>query len=321
MAIPRVFISSTCYDLKHIRENLKYFVRTIGYEPVLSEEGAVFYNPTMHTHDSCLSEVPNCQMFVLIIGGRYGGLFREGDNSITNEEYKEAIKSKIPVFALVEQSVYSDHFLYTKNKNNKNLNHNEIVYPSADNTKIFGFIDQVRSNSINNAIVPFRDFSDIESYLRQQWAGMMFSFLSNQNEENRVSDMMSHLVGVSDKIEFLSTQVLKSVGSNESKVLVKLHDLMLDSEAIKTLLSTGHKPTLIDILTSTSLKECSLSSGGELIITTGENYVTTSAGEIDEMHYEMMEEEYSRLKANISELLANEGITQQKILEVLRDDV
>ncbi|EGQ7962989.1 DUF4062 domain-containing protein, partial [Vibrio parahaemolyticus] len=66
MASPRVFVSSTCYDLKYIRENIKYFVKTLGYEPVLSEDGAVFFNPEEHTHDSCLSEVPNCQMFVLI---------------------------------------------------------------------------------------------------------------------------------------------------------------------------------------------------------------------------------------------------------------
>ncbi|MEH7356711.1 DUF4062 domain-containing protein, partial [Neobacillus drentensis] len=108
MASPKVFISSTCYDLKYIRENIKYFVRTLGYEPILSEDGDVFYNPQSHTHDSCLDEIPNCQMFVLIIGGRYGGEFKGTQHSITNAEYKEAIKQKIPVFTLVEQGVYSD---------------------------------------------------------------------------------------------------------------------------------------------------------------------------------------------------------------------
>ena len=72
MATPRVFISSTCYDLRYIRENLKYFVRTLGYDPILSEEGSVFYNPQLDTQDSCLAEVPNAQLFVLLIGGRHG---------------------------------------------------------------------------------------------------------------------------------------------------------------------------------------------------------------------------------------------------------
>lgn len=78
MAIPRVFISSTWYDLKYIRENLRYFVRTLGYDPVLSEDGSVFYNPGLHTHDACLTEIPTCQLFVLIIGGRFGGISRAG---------------------------------------------------------------------------------------------------------------------------------------------------------------------------------------------------------------------------------------------------
>ncbi|MBU8878265.1 DUF4062 domain-containing protein [Bacillus sp. FJAT-29790] len=41
-----------------------------------------------------MDEVPNCQIFVLIIGGRYGGKFNGAQNSITNAEYKEAIKQK-----------------------------------------------------------------------------------------------------------------------------------------------------------------------------------------------------------------------------------
>ncbi|MAF85774.1 MAG: hypothetical protein CL875_04780 [Dehalococcoidales bacterium] len=60
MAIPRVFISSTCYDLKYIRENLKCFIRTLGYEPVLSEEGPIYFDPAMSTQDSCLREVSSC---------------------------------------------------------------------------------------------------------------------------------------------------------------------------------------------------------------------------------------------------------------------
>src|SRR6478672_2964148 len=99
MAIPRVFVSSTCYDLKYIRENLRYFIRTLGYEPVLSEDGSVFYNPVLHVEDACLTEIPTCQLFVLIVGGRYGTRYQGGDSSITNEEFREAVKQRIPVFA------------------------------------------------------------------------------------------------------------------------------------------------------------------------------------------------------------------------------
>lgn len=228
MAIPRVFISSTCYDLKYIRENLKYFIKTLGYEPVLSEEGSVYYDPTLDAQDSCLREIPSCQMFVLIIGGRFGGTYKDTKDSITNNEYREAVKSKIPVFALVDNSVLSEYFVYQKNKANPKIDGDKIIYPSVDSTKIFNFIEEVRTNSVNNALNPFSDFAGIESYLRQQWAGMMFSFLTRQNEDRRVTDTLSALTQMSEKIEFLSTQILKSIGTDEANLMVDLYEVLKD---------------------------------------------------------------------------------------------
>src|SRR5882724_3059201 len=111
MAAPRIFVSSTCYDLRYIRENLKFFTKNLGYEPVLSEEGAVFYNPSLHVQDACLAEVPTCQLFMLIIGGRFGSEFKGSDKSITNHEYLEAVRAKIPIFALVEKAVHDQYYL------------------------------------------------------------------------------------------------------------------------------------------------------------------------------------------------------------------
>ena len=47
MARPRVFVSSTYYDLKHIRASLDLFIEQLGYESVLSEKGDIAY-----AHDS-----------------------------------------------------------------------------------------------------------------------------------------------------------------------------------------------------------------------------------------------------------------------------
>ncbi|WP_323890552.1 DUF4062 domain-containing protein [Aeromonas caviae] len=228
MAIPRVFISSTCYDLKHIRENLKYFVRTIGYEPVLSDDGDVFYNPSTHTHDSCLKEVETCQLFILIIGGRYGGLFNGSEKSITNTEYQTAVSRNIPVFALVEHGVYSDHFVYSKNlKHPKNIA-GQINYPSSDSTKIFEFIDEVRKNVTNNAIFSFRDFSDMESYLKKQWAGMMYDFLSSRLDEDRSKvtiNLLENLNIATRKTEELLKLVARQNQSNSTNIEAEIKSI------------------------------------------------------------------------------------------------
>ena len=125
----------------------------------------------------------------MIIGGRFGGAYKESEKSITNSEYDEAIKCRIPVFTLIEQSVYAEHHVYIRNKANDKVDAKNINYPAVDNTKIFDFIDEVCKASFNNAIQPFQDFSDIESYLKKQWAGLMFSFLSCCAEECGVLQM------------------------------------------------------------------------------------------------------------------------------------
>ena len=62
MARPRVFISSTYYDLKYIRGGLEAFVRQTGYDPVLFEKGDIPFH-----HDTLLekfalrrSTLPTC---------------------------------------------------------------------------------------------------------------------------------------------------------------------------------------------------------------------------------------------------------------------
>lgn len=236
MAIPRVFISSTCYDLKHIRENLKFFVKTIGYEPVLSDDGDVFYSPYSHTHESCLKEVESCQLFILIIGGRYGGNFKDSDKSITNNEYKEAVKQNIPIFTLVETGVYSDHNVYNKNKKDKPDIYKNISYPNIDDIKIFDFIDEVRRNGKNNAIQPFRNFSDIEMYLKKQWAGMMYDFLIEKNKESEsklTNKLLDNIDLASKKTEELVKYLLKQSNQDNTNIDKEIENINNKVEAEK----------------------------------------------------------------------------------------
>ena len=72
MAKPRVFLSSTYYDLKHVRERIERFLANFGMEPVLFENDNVTFEFNKPLDLSCYNEVKTCQMMVLIVGGRYG---------------------------------------------------------------------------------------------------------------------------------------------------------------------------------------------------------------------------------------------------------
>lgn len=322
MATPRVFVSSTYYDLKYIRENLKYFIRTIGYEPTLSEEGDVFYNPKKHTHDACISEVPSCQIFVLIIGGRFGGKFKDTDKSITNNEYLEAVKQKIPVFALVETSVFAEHQIYNENlKVGGKTKADSISYPSTSNPKVFEFIDEVRQNAINNAIVPFKDFSDIESYLKKQWAGMMFTFLASESEENRVADTLSALTLMSQKIELLSKQILSSVGSAKAILTIKLYEVIISFECFRDLTFIGIKPTPQDILKYPDIVKLGQAYKKEIKAYEKDEededgqYSLTSSGSMGAERFEYNKEEYLKLRNELLRLISESGLTLEDYLK------
>ncbi|MGI9025388.1 MAG: DUF4062 domain-containing protein [Burkholderiaceae bacterium] len=221
MPTPRVFVSSTCYDLRYIRENLRYFIKTLGYEPVLSEDGTVYFDPAKHVHDACISEISSTQMFVLIIGGRYGSQHHQLDKSITNAEYDEAVEKNVPAFALVEEGVYREYYVYSRNKLNSNVDLAKFNFPSVDSLRIFEFIDSVQSKLSNNALVPFKDFADIEAYLKKQWAGLMFDFLTRRSESQRVANTLRTLQDMNERIEALLTlyQDFEPIGNRISGML------------------------------------------------------------------------------------------------------
>jgi hypothetical protein len=315
MAVPRVFVSSTWYDLKYIRENLKYFIRGLGYEPVLAEEGSVYFDPRLHAQDACLAEVPNCQVLVLIIGGRLGSSYKSSETSVTNAEYREAVRLRIPIFALIEQAVLNDFRVYESNKTNPSIDVSRIAYPAVDNIGVFSFIEEVRANAVNNALVPFRDFSDIECYLRQQWAGMMHSFLTVRNEGERVSENLSVMKQMSERIEMLSRQILVSVGTEEAKMTAELYDVLIGNLATREMQFIGCRPTPGAILGNESFQACVFRLGGKLKVVDDDEFSITGTGEIDGAYLSSVEEDYAEMRGELVEILKGHGMSVKQYLE------
>jgi hypothetical protein len=112
LAKPRVFISSTYYDLKYVRSSLELFIDSLGFDSVLSEHGDVAYAPDKALDESCYREVQNCDIYVLIIGGRYGSEVSDSKNdkeksffvayeSVTKTEYRAAVEKDIPIYIMI----------------------------------------------------------------------------------------------------------------------------------------------------------------------------------------------------------------------------
>ena len=60
MARPRVFISSTFYDLKHVRASLDLFIEGLGYDSILSEKGDIAYTPDRALREQSVGHRTHC---------------------------------------------------------------------------------------------------------------------------------------------------------------------------------------------------------------------------------------------------------------------
>ena len=175
MSVPKVFISSTIYDLRHVRNAIKEFIDYYGFKPILSENFDVFYKSGKSAQESCLEEIKNCDFYILIIGSRYGALFGDESISNTHREYKEALKKGLKVFAFVDQYVHDEYKIYDKNRDVDG-----ITYEHVQDTKVFNIISDVESHKRDNALIRFDLISDIIDYLRKHLARMFKENLSNE---------------------------------------------------------------------------------------------------------------------------------------------
>lgn len=229
MAKPKVFVSSTYYDLKHIRASVEIFIQGLGFEPILSEGGSIAYDPSQPLDESCYREAESSDIFVLIVGGRYGSEVsspttdvrkREDEyESITRREFTKAHKADIPVYVLIEHGVYSEYQTYLRNKAN-----DAIKYAHVDSRKVFEFIEFINGQQKNNPIQSFEKGSDIEAWLRDQWAGYFQELLRKRQEASQFASLASQireLEAVNSTLKSYLESVLINTGSPEdSKALI-----------------------------------------------------------------------------------------------------
>ncbi len=174
MAVPKVFISSTYYDLKQERSNLAEFIKGLGYEPVMHERAGVAYTQNEPLENDCYNEISNCDILVCIIGNHFGSQSIGNDYSITMNELKAAMKDRKKIFIFIMKDVYVENATYLKNKDNN------FIPAFADNIKIHEFIAELKQTVKNNPITAFDDTSDIIENLKSQFAGMFQRLLTKE---------------------------------------------------------------------------------------------------------------------------------------------
>ncbi|WP_310558992.1 DUF4062 domain-containing protein [Flavobacterium sp.] len=235
MAKPKIFVSSTYYDLRHIRSDIERFIKDQGYDSVLNEQGNIAYGKDEKLEDYCYKEINNVDILVSIIGGRYGSESKNDNNSISQMELKTAYDLNKQVYIFIEKSVYNEYQFYLKNKEN-----DSIIYTYADNVKIHHFIEFVESLPNNNTIHGFETSADISSFLKEQWAGLFQRFLQNQtrNKELNVIKGIENTAKTLNQLVTFLTEEKRGSDNAINEILLSNHPAM---EQIKDLLKIPYR--------------------------------------------------------------------------------
>lgn len=196
----KVFLSSTCYDLRQIRADLFDFFTNHGFLPVLSEYPNFPINPQKDTIENCIENIKdNTDIFVLVVGDKYGSKIESG-KSITNTEYLYAKSLGIPTYIFIYKPIISILPIWKKNKD-------ADFSGSVDSNKIFEFVEELR---------------EIES----NWC---FEFEKAQNIVETLKIQLSHLFKISLDLQKRYKSNLpdfhKKLSSNAINILLNKEDM------------------------------------------------------------------------------------------------
>jgi len=222
MAKPRIFISSTFYDLQQLRADIDNFIENLGYEPVRNEEGDIAYGKDNALEDYCYKEIKSIDILISIIGGRFGSESVRANSSISQIELKTALKENKQIYIFIEKNVLSEFETYLINKNMG------IKYRYVDDVRIYQFIEEVKSLSSNNNIKGFETASDITRYLKEQFAGLFQRFLEEQKRIREISviqNLEKTALTLNRLVTFLSNEN-KDHSDEINKILMINHPLV-----------------------------------------------------------------------------------------------
>lgn len=233
MARCRVFVSSTFYDLKYIRSAIEQFIVQMGYDPVLFEKGDIAFMHDKALEESCYHEIELCDIFVMVIGGRYGAISdshrstgngeKEQDivsrfKSITEREYEQARKKDIPIYIFVEAGVYSEYNTFQKNRDK------EINYAFVDDRRVFELIESILKEKRNNLVREFHRVEDITNWLRDQWSGVFSDLMRNKTQGQRIQELQTQVAELSSIVGSLrsySEQIIMAMKGAEADPIIK----------------------------------------------------------------------------------------------------
>ncbi len=207
----QVFISSTYIDLIDERQSAVQAVLDSGHIPA----GMELFKAGNETQlETIYRWIDSSDVYMLILGGRYGSVDIETQKSYTRLEYEYALEKGIPIFSVV----LTDEFLKTKSL----VLEKEKVYEQSNKEKYNDFKDLVLSKivrmvndskdimlAVHTTLHDFLEDYDLVGWIRENELEAnteLLNQINEMNKENRqlheiITDIRSELNAVNSTFE------------------------------------------------------------------------------------------------------------------------
>jgi len=165
----KVFLGSTSNDLKDVRAELRELIPALGFALICFENPSFKKLPRKHAHDMCLDNVPDCDIYVLIIDERFGEEYAGSDpnlrgKSITWAEVEVALRENRAICTFVRKEVWNEKSTYAWNMKKGN----EIEPFFAKDKRVFQFIEYIATQTKDNWIDQFQDVVELKELIRKR---------------------------------------------------------------------------------------------------------------------------------------------------------
>jgi len=149
----QVFVSSTYTDLIEERQAAVQAILDAGHIPA----GMELFKAGKSQMKTIRKWIDESDVYMLILGGRYGSIEEDSKLSYTELEYKYALSKNMPVFAIV----LDDNFL----KENESKKDNVVIFEKDNIPKYQSFKTEVESNIVKFVTNIDQIQSNIHSHL------------------------------------------------------------------------------------------------------------------------------------------------------------
>lgn len=196
MSKTKIFVSSTCFDLSQVREDIRALVLKLGHEPLLSDYPSFPVLPDLGAIENCKRNVrENTDIFVLIVGGKRGSLDPHTNQPITNIEYETAKENGIDTFIFVRQAVITLLPVWEKNPG-------ADFTPQVDYPEVFAFVKGIQAEQ--KWTFGFEKASEIATILENQFS-VFLKFLLDLKREGKLKPL-KEFAGESERAQQIARE-------------------------------------------------------------------------------------------------------------------